>query len=317
MPQCDGYSALNENLKVYGAPFKSLTNVDWLHAMYRAAGASGCRVLLTGQYGNATISWGKVEEYFGIMVKRGRIIKAFKAVYRNARLKELSRKLVLKTQLARLIGSITPKGRPKSFLDSEYIGLNLNTAKELNITDYDTRLNENNGHNAYKLHGFEEIRALMTKPEAFAHISEPETQFSLESGLVLRDPSRDIRIIEFCLSIPLECFVNDKPETRRLVRCYCAELLPKAFLPEAAPRGRQSADTIARLLANWDSIYADINRVFSTGKIYRYLDKDMLGSYLKKFEVLENTATVQSELLQLGKAYAVALFLEQEDMRKG
>ncbi len=312
LPECDGFSNLQKNIKLYGLPFKSLTNVDWIGEMYRSAGKDNCKILLSGQYGNASISWGDMDSYFGIMIKRGKLGLAIKAMNSYCKNKKLSRKKLFFDKIKTLGRAFSGGDKDTNYLTAGYIGLNLDTAKELGISARDKRLKSNGESQSNKLYSYKEIRDLIVNPIAFAHISEPETQFSIESGLLHRDPSKDIRIIEFCHAIPLECYVNDKAETRRLVRHYCAELLPKQFLPESAPRGRQSADLVTRLLDNWDEIFIDIKNTFAKGDIYRYCDKKELDEAMERFKTIDEDKTTSTELLRFGLAYAVALFLEQE-----
>ncbi len=310
LPECNGFNHMEESLRVYGLMYKSLVNIDWLHAMYKRAGSEGCRILLTGQFGNATISSGNINSYIKAMYKKGRFLKGFLTLNTNCKLRRYSRKRVFKDSLEMIAKKFLTLNPKEDYLDASLISVNRQTADMVGIKSNDKRLKDNSQTSADRWFSIEEIMELVVNPNALAHISEPETQFSLQNGLALRDPSKDIRIIEFCASLPFECFVNEKGETRRLVRYYCAHLLPPSFLPETAPRGRQSADTIDRISGSWDEIYSAIKECGENKAVLKYIDKESLDKVLEESKDINKIDPYS--ILQIGAVYMLSLFLKDD-----
>src|SRR4029079_6326361 len=74
-----------------------------------------------------------------------------------------------------------------------------------------------------------------------------------------RDPTADIRLLEFCLAVPTEQFLQNGVQ-RALARRALADRLPKMVLEENR-RGLQGADWHERLTAVRDRVVAELNRL--------------------------------------------------------
>jgi asparagine synthase (glutamine-hydrolysing) len=85
-----------------------------------------------------------------------------------------------------------------------------------------------------------------------------------------RDPTADVRLLEFCLSVPTEQFWNAGVQ-RALARRALADRLPKIILEETR-RGQQSADWHETLTAHRDRIAAEIRRLDFCPPACRALD---------------------------------------------
>lgn len=308
LPECNGFSRAKEVLHMHETPYKSLINVDWIYKIFECAGKDGCRLMLSGQTGNSTISWGALMEYAIHLIRSGRIIKAFSAANKYCKVRNYSRKLYF---LA-ILKTIFPIAKSDAdCLDGTY--LNRDTAKKLGIGPRDDRLyplNIDSRKESYP--PFKEIRKKAFYPIAFAHVADAETKNSLMSGVIAKDPTRDPRIFAFCNSIPIECFVNDEPATRRLVRSYLSDLLPPEMLPETTPRGLQSGDWRERIMQNWDIIYPELGRVLRSDQFARFIDRDKIEEKLE--ELRDGPAPgMSSDITLFGAVYIAGLFLEERE----
>jgi len=308
LPQCNGFSNLREILKAYETPYKSLINVDWICSLMELASAGGSRLMLTGQMGNSTISFGDITIYERHLITRGRLLRALSTISRYSRLVNRSRK----RHFIYIASSFLPvwlRGIPKDtdYLEGTYVSSEL--AKRMGITSLDKRLkNTNDRRMGSHIHSFRECQALFFNPIAFAHISDGFTKQALRSGIVVRDPTRDIRIFEFCLGAPIECFVNSKPSTRRMARSYLSDMLPAEILPESAPRGRQTGDWHERVSPNLDSILSEMELAFNAPGVSRIIDTDAALRAVRKYrEKLDKIDDV--EFIRLGAAYNAAIFV--------
>lgn len=54
----DAFSELSRLVPLIGYPMKSGHNLTWLDAIYHRASADGCKLMLKGQFGNSTVSYG-------------------------------------------------------------------------------------------------------------------------------------------------------------------------------------------------------------------------------------------------------------------
>lgn len=93
---------LSENRKIrelLEVPHKAVLNLPWMYESYRRAAEKGCGILLSGQYGNITISYGDFRSLFLTLLHQGRIkelvreINAYSRKYRRSR-KEIWRDLL-------------------------------------------------------------------------------------------------------------------------------------------------------------------------------------------------------------------------------
>ena len=79
---------LRELLEV---PHKAVLNLPWVYESYGRAAEKGCGILLSGQYGNITLSYGDFRSLFLTLLHRGRIkelvreINAYSRRYRRSR----------------------------------------------------------------------------------------------------------------------------------------------------------------------------------------------------------------------------------------
>ena len=141
-----------------------------------------------------------------------------------------------------------------------------------------------NAENGPKL-TFEEFRPYMYNKNALIQIGEFETHLSLDTGVLLRDPTKDRRMIEFCMKLPANQFVSRGIE-RRLVREYLESHLPKEIIADHTHRGMQSADMIERLTRNWSQIYRECSAVLQEDMACKLLNlpkiKEMLERYKEK-----------------------------------
>ena len=93
-------------------------------------------------------------------------------------------------------------------------------------------------------------------------------------GVDVRDPLTDRRLIEFCLSVPVEeLFSDGRP--RALARRALADRLPSALL-EAPTRGFQAADWHEGLTADRQTVALDLRRLAGVPMAARLLDVDRL-----------------------------------------
>lgn len=289
-------------------PYVTHTNLPWLDGFAEMAAKEGCRVMLTGQMGNATISGGEMTPYVVSRILKGRWIDAARNINRYGQTMWIGRKGFAKYVLQNL----PPKWlqwltTPDYFKD---FPLNRDYLRHLGIRKRDPRYSFRAG--VIGTFSYRKERSLIYSPVSLGQVGELETKTYLRYGMVTRDPTKDIRIFEFCLSVPMECLVGHGNQTRRLVRRYLSDLLPPELIEERAPRGRQSGDWHDRLLKDWDRVYSELNRVLTGPALAPYLDAPAVSRLLSRLKESDDTRLFN----QLFKFYSAGLFMENQGERR-
>lgn len=146
----------------------------------------------------------------------------------------------------------------------------------------------------------------MFHPLSLRQIGEVATKHSLATGVLLRDPTKDKRVIEFCMSLPASQFCKDGQE-RRLVSEYMRHLMPPHILSQSQKKGRQSADYAFRISKNWEEI-----RSQWLGTYKKCLDSAYVDCAMARKELLERPSLEQYSVFDLTRHIYTLFILEYE-----
>ena len=105
------------------------------------------------------------------------------------------------------------------------------------------------------------------------------TKISLRYSLWDRDPTNDLNVIRFCLSLPDEQYVQDGME-RSFIRQATKNLLPDKVRLNHHVRGIQGADTIHRMSSNWSEFLNELNRLVHDSRMSELLNIDVVKNAL-------------------------------------
>jgi asparagine synthase (glutamine-hydrolysing) len=262
--------AIEHSLAVHDEPEHALPNLPWVRALLDAAREGDSRVLLTGQYGNGGVSWPGDPR---------RVVAALAAGDPRAaaqRLRHLSRAsrygwggaiwhgliAPVRSRLAAERMRLDPSRRP-GWRDSPIAP---HFAARVGLRD---AMRENGFDPEFTRTGSRERRLAYLLPGklptgAWWH------QRSAAQGVEMRDPTADVRVLEFCVGAPDEQFARDGHD-RWLARRAVARLAP----PEVAwstRRGAQGADIAHRLRADAGAVAAVVERLVASDAVREYLD---------------------------------------------
>ena len=262
--------AIEHSLAVHDEPEHALPNLPWVRALLDAAREGDSRVLLTGQYGNGGVSWPGDPR---------RVVAALAAGDPRAaaqRLRHLSRAsrygwggaiwhgliAPVRSRLAAERMRLDPSRRP-GWRDSPVAP---HFAARIGLRD---AMRENGFDPEFTRTGSRERRLAYLLPGklptgAWWH------QRSAAQGVEMRDPTADVRVLEFCVGAPDEQFARDGHD-RWLARRAVARLAP----PEVAwstRRGAQGADIAHRLRADAGAVAAVVERLVASDAVREYLD---------------------------------------------
>jgi len=226
---------MREMIRLYGEPFHGAGNAFWLVDIYTAAAREGFGTLLLGEYGNATTSWKGVED----ALPAGEIVKRYGVVG-----------LLKKKMLKPLLYGDNPFGRiykcaafgrrpwRKISYCAEEFEASLNLEESMRRSGFDpsyTRYYKNPKNQVTQIFDYNVLRL----PYG-AYIG-------CETGLELRDPTGDVRVIESALAIPNDMFLGEMNK-------WVLRTMMKGRLPDKVrlntKKGKQSSDLPERLWAH-------------------------------------------------------------------
>jgi asparagine synthase (glutamine-hydrolysing) len=156
------------------------------------------------------------------------------------------------------------------------------------------------------------LRTLLTYGDVSDTNIAPQGGWQLDS----RDPTYDRRVVEFCLTVPLEEFLRGG-ELRSLARRAMVGRLPSSTLKRRM-RGRQSADWYLNLTAVRGRMGAEVERLRSSPLASRMLDLERMSSLIEKWPTdgIEKDEVIASYHITLTRGLSVGKFLMQYDPDK-
>lgn len=229
-------------------PYKSIPNTMWIREAFVNSRDIGAKVMLMGEFGNTTISYGNYRLYVYELFKKGHFIKILTQTRAFCHKNGYSTKYFLKCFIKDLINKHT--------IDMDKLSKSIylsNTAiKKYSVYERLSSLYEkfDKAERSYKLE-----RSVTNELLALRQIGEINTKLSLETGVIVRDPAKDKRVLEFCLKAPIELFQHGF-EWRRLCSIYLKDIMPEHVL-NCSFKGIQSADFKSRIAVNWDGFIKD------------------------------------------------------------
>lgn len=258
-------------LELHDEPGHAAGNQFWIISLLKAAQAQGIGTLLTGQGGNATVSW-DAPGHLAAWARDGqwrdlwRELTAIKASTKRPLWRLIAGRIVkplLLDPLLKKYRRFNPAPEPWA----SYSAINQEFAREWKISE---RMRQN---------GHDPTFSATTDPQKERlEIIKPGKSFVgfiwQESGagfsLDVRDPTIDKRVMEFCLSIPNDQYVREG-RSRWLIRRAMKDLMPAVVLDNIKD-GSQAADIGRRLLVHFDETESALHRIERSKLAGHYLD---------------------------------------------
>ncbi len=260
--------AIFQILKITCQPQHAASNMTWILSILEDARRRNLGVLLTGQMGNGTVSWSGGRDYIFHLFSKRKWLKGLKALKERKTRNGFSCLKVVKNQILR------PILLPVRF---EYQVLKDRSGKEDLSYSFPNRefiMQVNPDAMSAKRLSSRPLPPISERKLIVIRNGTNVGRFwpLLASfyGLDVRDPTSDIRLIEFCLGIPDEQCTASGGQ-RMLIRRAMAGILPDTVRWNTA-RGRQSSDIMLRLLDQKDDISRALDLLESSSDIKRYLD---------------------------------------------
>lgn len=239
-------------------PYKSLQNILWSLEGQRMAGRDGVRILLNGGYGNVTISLNNIDNLFHELLREKKFITYLRQIYRFGRVYRISKKAMVSRAFmiaAEYYAPIKNDDTGSSSFGNSYI-----TAASVDKYDTKTRFAITEQKNKEIEKNYDTFRKALVNDHLFYLKGVVNTKNSLLTGVIVREPTMDKRLIEFCIRLPADQYARDGV-SRRLVRTYLAPDMP-AHVLALGRRGLQGADFLEYIEKNWAEIRNDLQRIY-------------------------------------------------------
>jgi asparagine synthase (glutamine-hydrolysing) len=278
------YNTLDRLTALMEHPYKYIQNFCWVDAIAAQASRDGCRILLDGQRGNYTVSYGDLIQVVNSLLRSGKWLTArreirayatqfhrnYRSIWRQVLVMNCPR--TLKRGYKRLFrgkqptvayefaGPIHPQQAMRWRVDRRLKALGLSQSNIQRMTVRQVR--------KYLLQGY-----------LFSQVGEVDVKLGLTYGIVRRDPTSDKRVMEFCLRLPPEQLVKDGVE-RSLIRRALVGILPDKVRLNQSVRGAQGADWIQRLRPEWPRLRDELARRLESPTLATYIDKGLVKETL-------------------------------------
>jgi asparagine synthase (glutamine-hydrolysing) len=267
--------SLDRSFELYQAPVLNLCNFVWGEAIADSARARGHRILLTGQVGNFTLSHTGFD-LLPALLGSGRLVELARQALalrrRGTRLESVAAHALwpfLPPRLFRLINRLRGRRTGAGAGETSLIDPVLGEAVAARLAD---RLAE---ATAGRERGVG-IRLAALAGTEFGNFNKGALA---GWGLDVRDPTGDRRLVELCLSIPPEIYLAGGIP-RALARRVLADRLPPLVVNETR-KGLQGADWHEGLLADWDSVRREAERIAAVPAAARLLDTARMAALIE------------------------------------
>ncbi|WP_459500042.1 lasso peptide isopeptide bond-forming cyclase [Bacillus sp. C1] len=272
-------SEVDDWLETLEMPYKFFENTFWLKGVYEEARQQGVGVLLSGQRGNWTVSWGPTLDYQAMLLKRLHWIRLFRELYLYSRNIGVKKSRVLEVVRRKAFPSLNQlfSSEEQSFFP---IIINPEFAKKMNVVE---KLKEHD----IDMTGSSISTAYDMKKQQFEQLyywsinGTYGTKLSLRYSLWDRDPTNDLRMIQFCLSVPEEQYIQNGLD-RALIRRATKNFLPDKVRLNQRVRGVQGADGVYRMAPYWNTFIEELDQIIEDSVISEFINIEVIKDAILK-----------------------------------
>lgn len=275
----DSFSEIDDFLNTLEMPYKFFENSFWLKGMFEEAHKKNVGVLLNGDRGNFTVSWGSALDYYSILFKQlkwPKLITELKQYSKNtggSRYRHLPD--IIKLGIPFFNKFFPANGFKKpTIINSDFAE---KTGVYSKFRDYG--IDESGWYSNLDI--YEEREKHFSDVHQWNAGNTLTSKLSLRYSLWKRDPTNDLRVVKFCLSLPESQYVQNG-YARALIRNSTKNYLPDEVRLNQTTRGVQGVDWVHRMKGNWRVFIQEAEELVNDELILLYLDKNVLNQALSK-----------------------------------
>jgi asparagine synthase (glutamine-hydrolysing) len=274
----NSYSEIDDFLEVMEMPYKFFENSFWLKGVFEKAHQEGVGILLNGERGNFTISWGSAMDYYAILLKRLRLLKLLRELNQfshntgGARFRNLP-------IIARIGFPLIDKLLSKSGPLKTNTLINSNFAERTGVFEKLRKYGIDQSGWLATQNLYEQKRITFEELLPWNSSNTLDTKLSLRYSLWKRDPTNDIRVVRFCFSVPEEQGVQNGID-RALIRKATENILPNEVRLNQRIRGMQGADWVHRMIPHWPQFLEEVKQLSIDNTMLEFVDGQVISSAL-------------------------------------
>jgi asparagine synthase (glutamine-hydrolysing) len=283
--QVSPIASIREMIEISLEPQHAAGNLFWIMDLYRDAARDGNAIVLTGQLGNAGVSW-----------TGGQPLR-----------QQIASVGLMGTLRRRVRGAFSPAvdlayrrwRYPRTF---DRAAIAPDFADRIKLAELRCEDPSETPHLSAR-----DTRFAILKPGA-SKVGALHAEMGAAAGVAVSDPTGDARLLEFCLSVPDRIFVD--PETgidRWLIREAMRGRVPDPVRLNR-DRGRQAGDLVPRLRAHADEVDAAIEEI-RRGPGAAYLDMAKLDRVWRQVRAESTPDSFQLAVTVLTRGIMAGLFV--------
>jgi len=274
----NSFSNIDGLLDVMEMPYKFFENSFWIQGMFEKGQEMGVGVLLSGARGNLSISWGSALDYYATLLKKLKWVRLVQELHHYSKTTGGSRLRRLPV-VARVAFPVIDRMLPGNDM---YRFPELISPQLAKRTDVFNKLKDYGLDRTGWFAAMDIYKQRSRHYEDVFHWNATNTlvtKLSLRHALWQRDPTNDIRVIRFCLSVPEEQYVQ-KGVDRALIRRSTETMLPDEIRLNQRIRGVQGADWVHRMAPFWGEFIAEAKRLSADSAALEFMDGDVIKAAL-------------------------------------
>lgn len=283
-------------LQIHHEPSHASSNTYWIIDVLSTAARDGVGCMLTGQGGNATISWTGMP--FSRRTRRLIAVRRWKAAIQRLAYPHLPVSWI-RAMRHRLHDHSIDWTHTAILPD---FALRIRLAEQY-IEGTGTTTNPEEWHSP-----LQQRYATIMPGRSFGGAIWAE--YGAAHGLEVRDPTFDKRVMEFVLAVPEREFSGPNGSDRWLIRSAMNGLMPDQ-VRLSARRGRQAADLGFRLLRAATEVEAALDEIAASHLAREYLGLERMRSVWKALQQDVNAVTTHQAVTILTRGIMAGLFLKQ------
>ncbi|MFB9868666.1 asparagine synthetase B family protein [Vreelandella sulfidaeris] len=287
-------------------------NMAWWIAIRQEAEQRGVKVLLTGSMGNFSISYDGYP-YLARLARTGRwktlynVYKGLKQRQRNMRWQNMVRPC-LAPLVPNVVWRLREAARGRAFRLKNYSAIKPDWSKQMGTQQRAKQAGYDTSFQPAWQGRQQRIQAMQTMENG------DYNALANTYGLEMRDPTADVRLIEFCLAVPESQYVGDG-HFKWLLRRLMQDSLPPEIL-EAKTRGLQSADWYEQIDRSLPQIREELEKLKAHDSANDYLDIESLEKALDEWPTNSARGSQEVELryrIRMLRGLSVGRFIRYAD----
>lgn len=259
-------------------PYKAYANLPNLCEIYDEASKNGCKIVLTGQTGNSTVSCGYIDHILYDLYRKKKYVTFLSYLNHYSKTVKESRKQALKGCIRYF------RHTDKEYADNtfSYTPDNPFLAQSI-MTDYPLkeRYLQNNIPLRRPLSSESVYHQNLYHKPMFTYLGELDTKLGLTYGIILRDPTRDMRMLSFCRHLPYHLFAY-RGTPRWLIRNNLRDILPTDLLDNWMRYGVQNSDYYTRMVRDWHLLHPQLKEQILSPQLQPYIDSVRIEQYFEQ-----------------------------------